>query len=102
MGLQQAAVSANPADKADAAKCAQVVPRTEKLIVRILGIDKQRLQTNLRLVEDLGAKEMLLTDLTMELEDAFLVELPDDLAENSGATMQAYVNALRSALGCPG
>lgn len=87
--------------KATQALCGQVVPDTEKAIVRILKIPKARLQPQLRLVEDLGATEYRLADLTMHLEDEFLVELPDELSDVGGTTMQAYTDALDKALGCP-
>ena len=85
---------------ASAAKCGQVVQRTEQAVVRILGIPKSRLQPELRLVEDLGANDQHLPSLTMALEDAFLIELPDELAEDSGTTMKSYIGALHKALRC--
>ena len=81
-------------------KCDQVVPETERAVIRILKIPKVRLQPGLRLVEDLGANDQLLAGLTMQLEDAFWVELPDALADGKGTTMKSYVDALRKALGC--
>lgn len=86
--------------KATQALCDQVVPDTEKAIIRIMKIPKARLQPQLRLVEDLGASDQRLADLSMHLEDEFLVELPDELADGSGTSMQAYVDALHKALGC--
>ena len=81
-------------------KCDQVVQKTEQAVVRILKIQKARLQPGLRLVEDLGASDQLLANLTMQLEDAFWVELPDELADGRGTTMKSYVDALNKALGC--
>lgn len=83
-----------------AAQCARVTSTTEQMVLRILKIPKARLQPQLRLVEDLGANDQRLVDLSMQLEDDFWVELPDALADGSGTTMQAYVDALNKALGC--
>ncbi len=100
VGLQHACALAQ-VDAEGAAKCGQVVQVTEQAVVRILKIRKARLQPGLRLVEDLGASDQLLADLTMQLEDAFWVVLPDELADGKGTTMKSYVDALNKALGCP-
>lgn len=91
-----------PAQAADhrASKCSRVLPDTEQAVVGILKVQKARLQPHLRLVEDLGANDQRLADLTMHLEDSFLVELPEDLADGTGTTMKSYVDALHKALGC--
>jgi acyl carrier protein len=99
-GLQHTPAIAQGAAET-AAKCGQVPQATEQAIVRVLKIQQARLRPGLRLVEDLGANEQRLASLTMQLEDAFLVILPDELADGSGTTMGSYIDALDKALGCP-
>ena len=100
MAVQHAPALANQG-AAGASKCDLVVPETERAVVRILKIRKDRLKPGLRFVEDLGVSDQLLPGLTMQLEDAFLVELPDELSDGKGTTMQSYVDALNKALRCP-
>lgn len=100
IGLLHAPAFAQGGGAHNTAKCDQAAPAIEQAIVRILKIPKTRLQPGLRLVEDLGASDQRLPGLTMHLEDEFLVVLPDELADGSGTTMKAYVDALHKALGC--
>jgi acyl carrier protein len=85
----------------DPDRCRSIAPIVEQSIVGTLGIAEDRLRPGLRLVEDLGADEQRLADLTMHLEDEFLVVLPDALADGRGVTLGAYVAALEQALKCP-
>jgi len=100
IAILHAPASAQGGADNNAAKCDTVAQATEQAIIRILKIQKASLQPGLRRVEDLGASDQRLPSLTMALEDAFLVELPDALADGSGTTMKSYTDALDKALGC--
>ena len=89
------------APSTDPDRCRSVARIVEQSIVGTLGIAEDRLRPGLRLVEDLGANEQRLADLTMHLEDEFLVVLPDALADGQDVTLSAYVAAIRQALKCP-
>ena len=51
------------------------------IIIDKLGIDKEKITSDSRFIEDLGADSLDTVELIMELEEEFGLEIPDEEAE---------------------
>jgi acyl carrier protein len=77
--LGAAQVGTNPPSKSPG-KTAPVDPveaKVRKLIVEQLGVDPKKVTGKARFAEDLGADSLDKVELTMALEEAFGIEIPD-------------------------
>lgn len=52
--------------------------RVVEIVTRVLGLDLSQVTLEADLVVDLGADQLDLVELTLELEEEFAVEVPDD------------------------
>lgn len=52
------------------------------IIVENLGVDRQEVVEDARLVEDLGADSLDAVEISMAIEDEFDIEIPDDKLED--------------------
>lgn len=60
------------------------------VIVDKIGVSHSEVTPTSRLVEDLGADSLITTEIVMDLEDRFNIEIPDEDAE-SITTVQGIV-----------
>jgi acyl carrier protein len=51
------------------------------IIVEQLSVDKDKVVPSASFVDDLGADSLDLVELIMEMEEAFGIEIPDEVAE---------------------
>lgn len=58
-----------------------MITKIRELIAQHLGIKVQKVTNDARLEEDLGADSLDCVIITMELEDEFGIEIPDEKAE---------------------
>lgn len=56
--------------------------RVKELIVEQLGVDKEKVTPDAKLIEDLGADSLDVVELVMAFSDEFGIDIPDDAAEN--------------------
>ena len=64
------------------------------IIVDKLGVDKNKVTSNARFIEDLGADSLDTVELIMQFEEEFGIEIPDEDAEKILSVNQAldYIN----------
>ncbi|HEV7434654.1 MAG TPA: acyl carrier protein [Pseudorhizobium sp.] len=55
--------------------------RVKQIIVEQLGLKLEQVVESASLAEDLGADSLEVVQIVMEIEEAFDIEVPDDLAE---------------------
>jgi acyl carrier protein len=55
----------------------RIAEKVKQIIVEQLGVDAEKVTPTARLVEDLGADSLDKVELTMALEEAFDIEIPD-------------------------
>lgn len=55
--------------------------RIKKIVAKNLDIDESRITPDSRFVDDLGADSLDQVELIMAFEEAFGVEIPDEVAE---------------------
>jgi acyl carrier protein len=60
-------------------KHAQIV---EDILLEELGVNREQLTPEARLVEDLGADSLTVVEITMMLEDGLEISIPDEKSEN--------------------
>lgn len=60
---------------------ADVLEKVTKIIVEQLGVDASKVKADSSFTEDLGADSLDQVELVMAFEDAFGIEIPDDIAE---------------------
>lgn len=53
-----------------------------EVIVSQFGVDKSAIKTETSFVDDLGADSLDVVELIMAIEEAFDIEIPDDVAED--------------------
>ena len=68
-----------------------------KIIVYHLGVKKSEVKSEARLVEDLGADSLDSVELTMALEEEFVIKIPDEDAEKT-KTVQDVINYISKRL----
>ena len=61
-------------------KHAQIV---EDILLEELGVNREQLTPEARLVEDLGADSLTVVEITMMLEDGLEISIPDEKSENA-------------------
>jgi acyl carrier protein len=66
-----------------------VEERVKQIVVDQLGVEGSAVVPDARFVEDLGADSLDRVELTMALEEAFGVEIPDEDAEEIVAVKDA-------------
>ncbi|GAC1371991.1 MAG: acyl carrier protein [Ktedonobacteraceae bacterium] len=71
----------------------QIDPRLTAIVVDQLQVEEHEVVPNASLVEDLNADSLDLVEFTMELEDKFHLEIPDEDAEilTTVGESQAYL-----------
>ena len=69
--------------------------RVKEIIIDKLGIEENKLTSNARFIEDLGADSLDTVELVMALEEEFETEIPDEEAEKITTVQLAidYVNS---------
>ena len=65
------------------------------IIIDKLGIDKQKITSKSRFIEDLGADSLDTVELIMQFEEDFDIEIPDEDAEKI-LSVQAAVDYIQS------
>lgn len=65
------------------------------IITEKLGVRDAEVVPEANLVEDLGADSLLVTELVMELEDRFEIQIPDDDAEKI-RTVQGIIDYIEA------
>ena len=65
------------------------------IIVDKLGVDKSKVTSEARFIEDLGADSLDTVELIMEFEEEFGIEIPDEEAEKL-TTVKAAVEYIDS------
>ena len=59
------------------------------IIIDKLGVDKNKISSNAKFIEDLGADSLDTVELIMQFEEEFDLEIPDEEAENILSVQQA-------------
>ena len=69
--------------------------QVKDIIVEQLGVDPEKVTTDAKFIEDLGADSLDTVELVMTFEEKFSVEVPDEDAEKlkSVADVVAYIKA---------
>lgn len=67
--------------------------KVKEIIVEQLGVEADKVTTDAKFIEDLGADSLDTVELVMAFEDKFGVDVPDDEAEGlkSVADVVAYI-----------
>ena len=52
------------------------------IIIDLWGVEQSQITDDAGLVENLGADSLDIVELTMELEEAFKIEIPDNYSDN--------------------
>ncbi|MBQ3218636.1 MAG: acyl carrier protein [Akkermansia sp.] len=67
--------------------------QVKEIIVEQLGVDPEKVTTDAKFIEDLGADSLDTVELVMTFEEKFSVEVPDEDAEKlkSVADVVAYI-----------
>ncbi|NDJ19507.1 acyl carrier protein [Myxacorys almedinensis A] len=100
MKYQVAADKERLAEKArrrDALK-ADIPARVQKIVIEQLQVDKNRVDLDSSLANDLGMDELDRVELLMALEEEFDIEIPDDVAEDGWDTVKDLVNLVQERL----
>jgi len=58
----------------------EIEARVKKVIVEVLGVDEEKITTDSRFVEDLGAESVQSLELVAAFEDEFDIEMEEDVA----------------------
>ena len=69
--------------------------QVKEIIVDQLGVDPEKVTSDAKFIEDLGADSLDTVELVMTFEEKFSVEVPDEDAEKlkSVADVVAYIKA---------
>ena len=63
--------------------------KIKNIIVDKLGVDKKKVTSNARFIEDLGADSLDTVELIMQFEEDFDIEIPDEDAEKLLSVQEA-------------
>ncbi len=68
--------------------------KVKEIIVEQLGVEADKVTTDAKFIEDLGADSLDTVELVMAFEDKFGIEVPDEEAEKlkSVADVVAYID----------
>ncbi len=58
-----------------------IAERVQKIVVEHLGVDEEKVTSNAKFIDDLGADSLDTVELVMAFEEEFGCEIPDDAAE---------------------
>ena len=74
---------------------ADIEKQVTDIIVEQLGVEADKVTTNAKFIEDLGADSLDTVELVMAFEEAFDIEVPDEDAEKlqSVAQVVEYINS---------
>ncbi len=69
--------------------------QVKEIIVEQLGVEAEKVTSDAKFIEDLGADSLDTVELVMAFEDKFSIEVPDDAAEKlkSVKDVVEYINA---------
>lgn len=73
--------------------------KVREIIVEQLGVEAEKVTSEAKFIEDLGADSLDTVELVMAFEDAFDIEVPDEEAEKlqSVAEVVAYIEKVQGA-----
>jgi acyl carrier protein len=73
--------------------------KVKEIIVRELGVERDKLTDNASFIDDLGADSLDIVELVMEVEKEFNIDIPDEEAETLRTVGDAvgYLNTKVSA-----
>ena len=78
---------------------ASVEERVKQIIVEQLGVDEDEVTPNASFVDDLGADSLDTVELVMAFEEAFDIEIPDEVAEKIRTVKEATDHIKKQAKG---
>ena len=58
-----------------------IAERVQRIVVEHLGVDEEKVTSNAKFIDDLGADSLDTVELVMAFEEEFGCEIPDDAAE---------------------
>ena len=64
--------------------------RVKEIIIDKLGVEENKLTSDARFIEDLGADSLDTVELIMQFEEEFEIEIPDEDAEKIVTVNHAY------------
>ncbi|MEG0024678.1 MAG: acyl carrier protein [Akkermansia sp.] len=67
---------------------ADIEDKVREIIVEQLGVESEKVTTDAKFIEDLGADSLDTVELVMAFEEAFEVEVPDEDAEKLQSVSQ--------------
>ncbi len=88
---------AEEARRRDAIK-AFVPARVQKIVSEQLQVDENKVNLDSHLVKDLGMDEVAWVNLSMELEEEFDIEIPNEIVEDGWITIKNLVNLIQKIL----
>ena len=71
--------------------------KVKKIVAAQLGIKEEDIKNESSFIEDLGADSLTTVEMSLALEDAFGIEIPDTEQENLRAVQQA-IDYVKSAV----
>ena len=66
-----------------------VEERVKKIVIEQLGVKEEEVSNDSSFVDDLGADSLDLVELIMAMEEAFGIEIPDEVAEKITSVQKA-------------
>jgi len=74
-----------------------VADKVKKIVVEQLGVSEDQVTPEAKFIEDLGADSLTTVEMSLALEDAFGIEIPDTEQENL-RTVQQAIDYVKSAV----
>lgn len=62
-------------------RMSDIADRVQKIVVDHLGVEEEKVTSNAKFIDDLGADSLDTVELVMAFEEEFGCEIPDDAAE---------------------